>query len=123
VPVAGLAALNTGKTAEIQLMSCGSPGNCTLVGFFDSRTGSGGFSVAQKNGVWSGVQGFTGLTDGTEIDALSCWPGGTCTAIGDYAIQHKKHTADAIFVAAAPPPTDDQTACMIRVTPPLCRST
>jgi hypothetical protein len=136
VAIAGLASLNTGKSAEVQFMSCrsawnctaagtyetadvadhvfvvsetngawgkaqpirgltgpgavdsfvdglscGSPGNCTLAGFWAK---GGAFSATQKNGAWSAVQPFTGLTDGTEIDTLTCWPDGTCTAIGGY---------------------------------------
>jgi hypothetical protein len=60
-------------------LSCGSPGNCTLAGF-----GDGAFSAVQKNGAWSAVRRFTGVTDGTEIDTLSCWPDGICAAIGSY---------------------------------------
>jgi len=67
-------------------LSCGSPGNCTLTGFYESRTGRGAFSAVEKNGAWSAVQPFTGLAGGTVIDfdTLSCWPGGTCTAIGSH---------------------------------------
>ena len=48
--VPGLAALNTGRYAAVDLVSCRSAGNCTATGSYLARHGNGqGFVVSEKD--------------------------------------------------------------------------
>ncbi len=90
-PVPGLAVLNVGHTAEIQLMSCRSAGNCSAAGTYesDSSMDQQAFVVTEKNGTWGRAEeipGTAALNTGgvAEVHALSCSAVGACAVGGDY---------------------------------------
>lgn len=85
--VPGLAALNS-SVANVNALSCSSPGNCTVGGDY-SATGSEPFVVSQRNGTWAPMQTFPAIravnTAGlSSINALSCRSAGNCLAAGTY---------------------------------------
>jgi len=94
IDVPGLAALNTGRNAEVLTVSCASAGNCAAGGFYFDRPDHYEWFVAvERNGRWGRaipLPGFRALnkrTDGVDISAdfsLSCAPVGTCAAGGYY---------------------------------------
>lgn len=106
-PIPGFAALPRGRVgfvADVSL-SCLSAGNCTLGGWYLSvGAGMQPFVVAEKNGKWGRAQALPGvaaLNTGklSSITAVECFPGGNCTAAGDYAILRKSGFINTIFVA------------------------
>ena len=60
--VPGVAALNTGRDADVDLMSCSSAGNCTAAGTYpDTRNPDESqqvFVVSEKNGAWGTATTF-----------------------------------------------------------------
>jgi hypothetical protein len=51
--VPGLAALNKGEEAEVDVVSCGSAGNCAVAGdYTDSDSYSQGFVADEQHGRW-----------------------------------------------------------------------
>lgn len=91
--VPGLAALNRGKDAIVDLMSCRSPGNCTAAGTYPTTTNADGnqqeFVVSEKNGTCGKAElipGLAAIDHGQPADnALSCASPGNCTIAGNYA--------------------------------------
>jgi Bacterial Ig-like domain (group 3) len=87
-PVPGLADLNVGGFAEVRGISCGSPGNCVVVGDYeaDTRHTFGGFVAEEKNGTWQAARPVVGAnTAGTpagSADAVSCPSAGNCVVGG-----------------------------------------
>jgi hypothetical protein len=86
----GYAALSHGG-ADVTALSCGSPGNCALAGFYDSHTGAEpAFVASEVNGTWQKarpVPGIAALTPhGTDdqVYAVSCTRSGYCVAGGSY---------------------------------------
>ena len=89
-PVPGLAALNTGHDAEINLMSCTSAGNCGAAGFYSTSSAQEAFVVSETNGTWGTAQEIPGMAaldrgQGSAVSALSCGSAGNCSAVGFYA--------------------------------------
>jgi D-alanine-D-alanine ligase-like ATP-grasp enzyme len=90
--VPALAALNMGGMAAIESLSCGSAGNCSAGGFYDSFKGSGqAFIVTEKHGTWGRAEQVPGLSrlaqlaDGTaDVNSVSCGSPGNCSAGGYY---------------------------------------
>jgi hypothetical protein len=92
IEVPGLAALNTGD-AEVDSVSCASPGNCAAVGDYeDMPVGSQGFLVREENGIWGKaikVPGLGALNQGdAAVNSVSCPPAGGCAAGGSYQDRH-----------------------------------
>jgi hypothetical protein len=59
--VPGLAALNTGDTAQLTSVSCVSAGNCRAAGFYTDSVGvEQAFVVSQVNGVWGKAEEIHG---------------------------------------------------------------
>jgi hypothetical protein len=92
VEVPGTAALNKGTLAQVQSVSCGAVGNCSLVGFYDASSGSGeGFVADQKNGIWGtavefpGIAALEGSKGGGYAQSVSCASAGNCSAAGGYS--------------------------------------
>jgi len=90
VEVPGLAALNTGKYAQLTSVACGSAGNCAAGGLY---TGSGGslqaFIVSEKSGAWGRaveLPGTAGLNTGkyAQLISVACASAGNCAAGGYY---------------------------------------
>lgn len=88
--VSGTATLNAGGNAEINSLSCGSPGNCSAGGYYtDFYTNLQAFVVSETNGTWHPsieVPGTAALNQhgDASVDALSCASAGNCTAGGYY---------------------------------------
>jgi hypothetical protein len=91
VEVPGTAALNTGGLAQVNSVSCASPGNCSAGG--DYTDGSGHtqvFVVSEVNGTWRNaeeVPGSGALNQGgvASLSQVSCQPSGNCSAGGSYS--------------------------------------
>ncbi|MGH3297350.1 MAG: hypothetical protein ACRDP7_36710 [Trebonia sp.] len=81
--VLGLAALNKGRFADVQSVSCGSAGNCAAGGYYADADlqDSFGFVVSEKHGVWGKAKTFPAGQDGS-VDSLSCTSAGNCLAGG-----------------------------------------
>jgi hypothetical protein len=89
--LAGLAALNVGKSAQMESMSCPSAANCSAIGFYsigeDNRRS---FVAGEKNGKWGRAEKVPG-TGSLEIAgvgtimSVSCSSTGNCAAFGTYA--------------------------------------
>ncbi len=91
--VPGLAALNTGRFAAVNSVSCASAGNCAAGGFYSGRRGGQAFTAVERNGRWgtaTGVPGLAALNTGRNavIASVSCAPAGTCAAGGSYLDRH-----------------------------------
>jgi Peptidase A4 family len=88
--VPGLAALNTGGTADIYSVSCTSAGNCSAGGQYSDKSGaSQGFVVNETGGHWDTAKPVPGLAalntgGGAGVDSVSCASAGNCSAGGGY---------------------------------------
>jgi hypothetical protein len=88
--VPGLAALNQGGNAAINSVSCAPAGTCGAGGFYTDSSGHvQAFVVSRVNGAWGTamqVPGLAALNQGgnAAINSVSCAPGGTCGAGGQY---------------------------------------
>jgi hypothetical protein len=86
----GLAALNVGAFAGVNVVSCASPGNCSAAGFFtDSSGNSQAFIANQANGTWHAAQEIPGMATldaggGSGPLSLSCPSAGNCS-VGGFA--------------------------------------
>jgi hypothetical protein len=85
------AALNAGRYAGMNSVSCASAGNCTAVGYYatSSQKRSQPFVVSETNGVWGNAKkllGTTGSTDGSfpYPSSVSCASPGNCAVAGSY---------------------------------------
>ena len=90
LPVPGLAALNVGNSAEVQTVSCSSPGNCSAVGAYDDGSARQGFLVDRVAGAWQQavpVPGLGALDVGrfSNVQEVSCSSDGNCSAVGRYS--------------------------------------
>src|SRR6266702_1789229 len=91
IAVPGLAALNTGRNAEVSSVSCAAPGSCAAVGFYEDGGGHRqGFVAVERNGRWRQaveVPGLGVLNEGrhADVNSVSCGSAGSCAAVGDYA--------------------------------------
>jgi hypothetical protein len=90
VEVPGTAALNTGRNAVIDSVSCASAGNCGAGGSYTDKAGkSQAFVVSQVRGSWGkaeAVPGSAALNRGgyAWISSVSCASAGNCGAVGLY---------------------------------------
>ena len=96
-PVPGVADVNAGGFAIVKGISCGSPGNCVVVGDYVSgnRNTFAGFVAEEKNGTWQQertVIGTVGSVPGSgSADSVSCPTAGNCVvggSVGDQAGTH-----------------------------------
>ena len=89
--VPGVAALAPRGFAFATSLSCGSQANCTMGGWYTTRTGNGNrsqaFSVREVNGAWKLPQRIPGLVipaaSFPTLSALSCASRGDCVAAGE----------------------------------------
>ncbi len=90
IEVPGLAALGTGGGgAEVNSVSCGSPGNCATGGDYWDRHGhEQGFVAVERNGRWGTaieVPGLGALNTGlAQVNSVSCASAASCAAGGSY---------------------------------------
>ena len=84
--VPGSGALNPGGIAQINSVSCSSPGNCSAGGYTNGNANGTAFVVDETNGTWDTAQRVRGTPRylGAEVDSLSCAPAGSCSAGGFY---------------------------------------
>ena len=101
--VPGIAALNTGPSAQAQFnsVSCASTGNCAADGYYvDADNVTQAFIADEVNGTWQRaveVPGIAALNAaGAEATSVSCASAGNCTAGGWYSNSAK---ADQAFIA------------------------
>ena len=86
----GTAALNQGGSAQVNSVSCSSPGNCSAGGFYtDSAGGDQAFVVSEVKGTWRApieVPGTAALNKGQYawVNSVSCASAGNCSAGGFY---------------------------------------
>jgi hypothetical protein len=98
IELPGTAALNTGELAEVNSVSCATPGNCAAGGTYQDASGNTQAFVADEvNGVWGAaieVPGTAALDAGGTADVVStsCAAAGECAAGGYYtdAAQHSQ---------------------------------
>ncbi len=91
--VPGTAALNSGGNAQVTGVSCGSDGNCGVIGDYAVDHGSHParpFAGSEANGTWRTVRQVPGTTalsqGGITISAVSCPSAGNCSAGGSYLL-------------------------------------
>ena len=88
--VPGLAVLNVGGQAGLEVVACTSAGNCVAAGgYSDGAFNRHGFVVSMVDGVWGTAAEVPGLsaldTEGrASIDSLSCSATGSCSIGGYY---------------------------------------
>ena len=99
--VPGIAALNTGGSAQVTSVSCGAAGNCAAGGYYNSSsTGQQAFVADEVNGTWGSATELPGTAalnaDGSaQVASVSCGAAGNCAAGGDY----NSSTGQQAFVA------------------------
>ena len=94
IEVPGSAALNVGRDASADSVSCVSAGNCTAVGDYSDGVGSPQgrpqpFAVRETNGTWGEAikmpgHGLFDADAGANVIAVSCAKAGNCAAGGTY---------------------------------------
>lgn len=92
--VLGSAALNAGGFAQINSVSCATPGNCSAGGYYASSSADGipvvqALVVTQTNGAWGTaieVPGIAARNGGgyAQVNSVSCAAPGECSAGGEY---------------------------------------
>jgi hypothetical protein len=89
IKVPGMAALNKGRFAAVDQVSCASAGNCGAGGFYTDGFGhQQPFVVSDKGGTWATaeqVPGTAALSKGAaQLTSVSCASAGNCSAGGSY---------------------------------------
>ncbi len=88
--VPGTAALNLGGAAITGALSCPSPGNCSVGGYYTDIDGNQqAFVASETAGLWSPAEEVPGIATlnaggAAQIYALSCRSAGNCSAGGAY---------------------------------------
>ena len=85
----GTAALNQGGYAQVNSVSCSSPGNCSAGGWYTDGSGrSQAFIVSEVKGAWQKAIRVPGTFGPNkyfaQLDAVSCASAGNCSAGGFY---------------------------------------
>jgi hypothetical protein len=90
--VRGTGTLNKRRLAQVNSVSCASPGNCAAGGFYtDASFDSQAFVVSQTSGTWGIAQEIPGTaaldqgSPGAAAVAVSCGAAGDCSAGGYYS--------------------------------------
>jgi hypothetical protein len=102
IEVPGLGRLNAGNYADLGVVSCTAPGDCSAGGFYwDVNSHQQGLVVTERNGSWGKAMEVPGLGrlnagENAEVDSLSCAGAGDCSAGGQYTDSKRKVEA---FVA------------------------
>jgi Bacterial Ig-like domain (group 3) len=92
VTVPGLPA-GSAASAEVNSVSCASPGNCSAAGTYHNADGQQAFVVDEAGGTWETAQqvpGIAALNSGraASVTSVSCGAPATCTAGGYYTDSH-----------------------------------
>jgi hypothetical protein len=97
IAVPGLAALNTGRNADVLTVSCAARGSCAAGGYYQNH-GKHGFVVSESNGRWRQAIEVPGLQalpkGGSQVSEVSCASPGYCAAGGYYG----NHSRDPYVV-------------------------
>jgi Bacterial Ig-like domain (group 3) len=97
-------ALNTGANAEVDTISCASPGNCAAGGSYTDRAGhTQAFLVTEKGGRWSAAQEVAralNVGGNAIVDSVSCRSAGNCGAGGSYTAKGKGDTPNGARLEA-----------------------
>jgi hypothetical protein len=100
--VPGIAALNTGRYATIEQMSCPSADNCDAGGYYTDSTGAQQvFLVSEVHGTWGKakeIPGTAALNAGgsADVGSVSCATAGNCSAGGNYKDSSQRYQAFVI---------------------------
>jgi hypothetical protein len=90
IEVPGLGALNTLPSAEVDTVSCASPGNCVAAGtYYVTGEFPHAFLVSELKGSWHGAQVPRGVAAPSArsvaaAESVSCGSAGSCAAVGYY---------------------------------------
>ena len=90
IEVPGIGALNVGGDAGVGQLSCSSPGNCTVGGFYTDRSGHQQAVVASEaNGRWGRAEEVPGTAalnrrGHAQVVSVACAARGACAAAGSY---------------------------------------
>jgi len=98
ISVPGLATLDA-RDAQLNSVSCGSPGNCAAVGSFNEQAP---FAVSEVDGTWQNavqLQSPAGALPEGQAITVACASGGQCAAGGFFYTSDTGHTQ--AFVATA----------------------
>ena len=92
VEMPGIAALNAGRFADADSMSCTTSGNCAAGGYYETSTGiMMPFVINETGGIWgqaTAVPGLASLTEGgSAVNSVSCSSARNCVAGGYYRRQ------------------------------------
>jgi len=95
----GSVALNSGGQANVDSISCATPGNCAAVGGYENSQPPNGYHssnealvVNEVNGVWTNAKevprsGVLNVGGGAGLNAVSCTTPGNCSAGGSYLLR------------------------------------
>jgi hypothetical protein len=88
--VPGTATLNTGGQAQVNSVSCASPGDCSAGGTYSGGSIPQAFVVTESNGTWGTAEEVTGIATHTHYDeqviSVSCGSAGNCSVAGYYSV-------------------------------------
>jgi LPXTG-motif cell wall-anchored protein len=99
IEIPGLRAMSDGvNSPSVRSISCASPGNCAVVGFYPSSTNSEGnraFVATMTNGVWSNAMPVPGIgvNGPSSANAVACPSAGNCTVTGVYRVDNSTTAA------------------------------
>src|SRR6266567_1340859 len=85
--VAGNLSAGPGGDADVDTVSCGSPGNCAAGGQYGNASGDQAFVISEVNGTWAAAQAVAGTrssTGGAQVTSVSCASAGNCAAGGQF---------------------------------------
>ena len=96
IEVPGLGALNKGRIARVNSVSCAAAGSCAAGGRYRDGRGHGqGFVAVERHGRWGKaieVPGLGTLSKGDAgVSAVSCASPGNCAAAGAYRDRHRNY--------------------------------
>jgi hypothetical protein len=105
IQIPGTAALNTGLSAGVNTISCSSPGNCSVGGYYflddDNNYYQWPFVASQVDGVWRRgieVPGMARLGGDAWVSSISCPSDGNCSATGIYDYENTESASDSALV-------------------------
>jgi len=92
MPIPGIATLDKGLNAEVDALSCPSPGNCAAGGGYSDARGQDAFVVLRVHRLWHRAMAAPGtkalnLGGFADITSMTCPPTGPCTASGFFTGQ------------------------------------
>jgi len=76
------------NAAQLQAISCTSPGNCVAVGGYQTSSGSGGLAATETDGTWASASAISPPSgaSGEQLEGVSCTSTGNCVAVGQAVV-------------------------------------